>query len=129
MSKQIGHIYERLLDHDVVTAEQVVLGVVGKPGEEPEIPLPELELRMFSGPSHLAGWLSDKEAQAAGRRVGTRRQVEKLLADSVDRRRQAGLLLACQGDQSLAARITPFANLLRLDLRDRPWCSSRATCT
>ena len=33
---------------------------------------------------------------------------------------QAGLLQACQGDHALAERITPFARLLRLDLRDRP---------
>ena len=118
--EQIGHIYERLLDHDAVTAEQVVLGVRGKPGEEPEISLPDLEARRIDGVASVVAWLSDKDATKAGRRVGTRNQVEKLLAEPVDPQRRAGLLQACQGNQGLADRIEPFANLLRLDLRDRP---------
>ena len=118
--EQIGHIYERLLDHDAVTTEQVVLGLRGKPGEEPEIRLPELEARRIGGVASLVAWLSDKDATKAGRRVGTRNQVEKLLAEPVDPQRRAGLLQACQGNQGLADRIEPFANLLRLDLRDRP---------
>ena len=118
--EQIGHIYERLLDHDAVTAEQVVLGLRGKPGEEPEISLPDLEARRIDGVASLVAWLSDKDATKAGRRVGTRNQVEKLLAEPVDPQRRAGLLQACQGNQGLADRIERFANLLRLDLRDRP---------
>ena len=118
--EQIGHIYERLLDHDAVTADTVVLGLVGKPGEEPEIPLPDLELKMLSGSSHLAAWLSDKDATKAGRRAGTRKQVEKLLTGTADGHLRAGLLQACQGDQALFDRIEPFAGLLRRDLRGRP---------
>ncbi len=118
--EQIGHIYERLLDHDAVTAEQVVLGLRGKTGEEPEIGLPELEAKLIDGDKALVAWLSDSNAGKAGRKVGTKNQVAKLLADPVDRHRRAGLLQACQGDQDLAVRIEPFANLLRLDLRDRP---------
>lgn len=118
--EQVGHIYERLLDHDAVVAEQVVLGLHGKPGEEPEVGLPELEARKIGGAASLVAWLSDGDARKAGRRVGTRKQVEKLLATPVDPQRRAGLLQACQGDRTLAARIEPFANLLRLDLRDRP---------
>lgn len=118
--EQIGHIYERLLDHDAVVAEHVVLGLRGKSGEEPEIALPELEAKLIDGERALVAWLSDKDAVVAGRRVGTKKQVKKLLAESVDRHLRSGLIQACQGDQSLAARIEPFANLLRLDLRDRP---------
>ena len=117
--EQIGHIYERLLDHDAVTAAHVVLGLQGKPGEEPEISLPDLESKMIDGTTALVAWLSNSDAAKAGRRVGTERQVEKLLGEPVDRDRRAGLIQACQGDQALAARIEPFANLLRLDLRNR----------
>ena len=118
--EQIGHIYERLLDHDAVTAEHVVLGLRGKPGEEPEISLPDLESKIIDGTTALVGWLSNSDAGKAGRRVGTKRQVEKLLCEPVDGERRAGLIQACQGDQALAARIEPFANLLRPDLRNRP---------
>ena len=118
--EQIGHIYERLLDHDVVTAEHVVLGLSGKPGEEPEIGLPDLEAKKIDGNNALVAWLSDTDARKAGRRVDTKNQVEKLLGEPVGPHLRAGLVQACQGDQTLAARIEPFANLLRLDLRDRP---------
>ena len=64
--------------------------------------------------------ISGMDAAKAGRRVGTRNQVDKLLTEQVEPQRRAGLLQACQGDQRLAERIGPFANLLRLDLRDRP---------
>ena len=118
--EQIGHIYERLLDHDAVTAEHVVLGLRGKPGEEPEIALPDLEAKKIDGDDALVAWLSNKGADKAGRRVDTKNQVEKLLAKAVDPSLRARLIQACQGDQTLAARIEPFANLVRLDLRDRP---------
>ena len=118
--EQIGHIYERLLDHDAVTAEHVVLGLKGKPGEEPEIGLPDLEAKKIDGDTALVAWLTNADARKAGRRVDTNNQVEKLLAKPVDPSLRARLIQACQGDQTLAARIEPFANLLRLDLRDRP---------
>ena len=118
--EQIGHIYERLLDHDAVIAEHVVLGLRGKPGEEPEIGLPDLEAQRIDGDDALVAWLSNKDAGKAGRRVDTKNQVEKLLAKPVDPSLRARLIQACQGDQTLAARIEPFANLVRLDLRDRP---------
>ena len=118
--EQIGHIYERLLDHDVVTAEHVVLGLRGKPGEEPEIALRDLEAKKIDGTAALVAWLSNNDAAKAGRRIGTKKQVEKLLAEPLDGQRRAGLIQACQDDQALAARIEPFTNLLRLDLRARP---------
>ena len=118
--EQIGHIYERLLDHDAVTAEHVVLGLRGKPGEEPEIALPHLEAKKIDGNVALVAWLTNADAGKAGRRVDTKNQVEKLLAKPVDPNLRARLIQVCQGDQTLAARIEPFANLLRLDLRERP---------
>ena len=118
--EQIGHIYERLLDHDAVTAQHLVLGLRGKPGDEPEIGLPDLEAKKIDGDAALIAWLSDADARKAGRRVDTKNQVAKLLSEPVGPHLRAGLVQACQGDQGLAARIEPFANLLRLDLRDRP---------
>lgn len=118
--EQIGHIYERLLDHDAVRADHVVLGLVGKPGEEPEISLPELESKMINGDDTLVAWITGKTAAKVGRRVGTPLQVRKLLAAPVDPQRWTGLIQACQGEEGLVKRIQRFANLLRLDLRDRP---------
>ena len=118
--EQIGHIYERLLDHGAVTADEVIVGLRGKPGEEPEVALSALELRMLSGKARVAEWLSDKDAQTNNRRAGTRTQIEKLLAEPVDGHLRTRLRQACQGDETLAQRVEPFARLLRLDLHDRP---------
>ena len=118
--EQIGHIYERLLDHDAVTAEHIVLGLRGKPGEEPEIRLPDLEANKIDGQAALIAWLSDTDARKASRRVDTKNQVAKLLAEPVGPQLRADLVQSCQGDHTLAARIEPFANLLRLDLHGRP---------
>ena len=118
--EQIGHVYERLLDHDVLVADETVLGCKGRAGDEPEIALSDLEAQQFDGTGALLGFLTDKTGKGGGHWVGTKRQVEKWLADPVDGDIRAGLLLACQNDQTLVRRIEPFANLLRLDLRGRP---------
>lgn len=115
--EQIGHIYERLLDHGVRRADTVVLGLRGKAGEEPEIALPELEARREEGLDCLIAYLSDSQQ---GHRVGTPKQVRKWLAGQVDERLWTDLIQACQANEALARRIEPFAGLLRLDLRDRP---------
>jgi hypothetical protein len=41
--EQIGHVYERLLDHGVVTATEVTVGLVGRAGDEEETSLTALE--------------------------------------------------------------------------------------
>jgi hypothetical protein len=118
--EQVGHIYERLLDHGAVRADEVVVALRGRPGEEPEVLLADLEAKKLSGDKTLVAWLSEKAAEDAGRKIGTKNQVERLLSQPVDPHRRASLLQACQSDEVLAARIEPFANLLRLDLRGRP---------
>jgi hypothetical protein len=118
--EQVGHIYERLLDHGAIRRDEVVVGLRGKPGEEPEVALADLEAKMIAGDKALVAWLSDKAADEAGRKIGTKNQVERWLAEPLEPHRRAALLQACQGDEALAARVGPFANLLRLDLRDRP---------
>jgi len=113
--EQIGHIYERLLDHDAVLADGVVLGLKG-----------DLVMSLSSGSpiwsetngrrEALLAFLTDKDDHY----VGTVKQVTKLLADPVESILRAGLLQACHGHLELAHRIEPYANLLRPDLRDRP---------
>lgn len=114
--EQIGHIYERLLDHDAVQTDHVVLGLKGRSGDEPEVKLADLESKRIDGEKVLLSFLTDKD----GKYVGTAKQITKLLADPVDSALRAGLLQACHGDLALVRRIEPFANLVRPDLRDRP---------
>ena len=117
--EQVGHVYEKLLDHDVLVAEEPVLGCVGKRGDEPEIPLQDLEAAQIDGADSLLKFLTDSKG-VDGHYVGTKKQVEKMLADDVPTPVLAELRAACGGDADLVERVKPFANLLRLDLRERP---------
>ena len=112
--EQIGHIYERLLDHDArhrptrrSRAERQ------SPATNPRWGFPTSKPRRSTATTALIAWLSDTDARKAGRRIDTKNQVAKLLTEPVGPHLRAGLVQACQGDQSLAARIEPFANLLR----------------
>ena len=98
----------------------MVLGLKGKPGEEPEVDLPTLEAKQLDGEKALISYLTDKEGKKGGCYVGTANQVTRLLGQPIDGHLRASLLQACQGEQALARRVEPFAHLVRLDLRDRP---------
>ena len=118
--EQVGHVYEKLLDHDVLVATTPVLGCVGKPGDEPEIPLRDLEAAQMDGREALLKFLSDSGGKTGGHYTGTKKQVAKKLDDVVPTPLLAELRVACGGDPDLMERIKPYANLLRLDLRKRP---------
>ena len=51
--EQIGHVYEGLLDHGCVRADEVVVGLDGKEGDEPELPLSRLEGALGRGQDAL----------------------------------------------------------------------------
>lgn len=114
--EQIGHVYEALLDHSavVVPEEQVaVLGLVGRAGDEPEVPLVELE-----------GWAttSDEElgTQLADRGVATdARGVHNALTAGLapDSEVAQTLNVAVANDATLRGRVEPYAPLLRSDAR------------
>ncbi len=114
--EQIGHVYERLLDHGTRKADQVVLGLVGRTaGEEPEVPLADLEALDLQGRSALVTWLASKEVTAK-----TTRQIERLLDRPPSPELRKALRVACDNDEALVKRILPYVNLLRLDLRGIP---------
>ena len=118
--EQIGHVYERLLDHNALRADSAVLGCVGRRGTEPEIPLSDIEAASLDGEDALVRFLTDAKGDGSGHYVGTPRQVRQRLAQPVPEQRLAELRAACGGDPVLLERIAPFANVLRTDLRGRP---------
>ncbi len=117
--EQVGHVYEKLLDHSVQVADGPVLGCKGKQGAEPEIPLRWLEAAQMAGREALLEFLSDSGGKNKGHYVGTKKQVAKMLADE-PASRLAELRAACGGNPDLTERIKPYVNLLRVDLRNRP---------
>jgi len=111
--EQIGHVYEGLLDHGARRIEQVDLGLVGKPGEEAEIALADLEEQAAQGDEHLVAWLGERTKR-------TENQVRTALAKPLDDARRRSLRAACDNDDALLDRTQRYAWLLRDDVRDLP---------
>jgi hypothetical protein len=111
--EQIGHVYEGLLDHSASRTEEVMLGLIGRPGGEPEVALATLESEEAKGHSAFVSWLVDVTKR-------TEKQIEAALAKALDDVRRAVLRAACDNDDGLLARLQRFAWLLRDDLRGLP---------
>lgn len=109
--EQIGHVYEGLLDHGAVPVDDVALGFGGK--LEPERALVLVEERAATGREQLVDWLV-AETGLSKARVG------KLLDAEIEPADNERLLSACENDRELAARLEPYVNLLRRDLRGLP---------
>jgi hypothetical protein len=111
--EQIGHVYEGLLDHTAVRATEVVLGIRGTRSKQPEIPLSTLEGLLAQGEDKLLDHLKE----ATGRSLlALRKELNNgnLLDDYK-------LLVACNHDGALMARLRPFVGLIREDSFERPW--------
>jgi len=110
--EQIGHVYEGLLDHTAVRASDPVLGIRGTRSKEPEIPLATLETLLAQGQDKLLDFLKDE----TGRSV----QALKKSLEGGSLLDEHKLLLACDQDENLLARLQPFAGLIREDSFERP---------
>lgn len=110
--EQIGHVYEGLLDHTGVRASEPVLGIKGTRSKEPEIPLATLESLLAQGQDKFIEFLKEE----TGRSLSALRKAleEGSLLD------EHKLLVACDQDGALLARLRPFAGLIREDSFERP---------
>lgn len=105
--EQIGHVYEKLLDHTAVRAQTIVLGLTGAKDREPEVPLADLEARRVEGLDTLADWLHER----TGRSISALRKALDQAFPLDDRR----LEVACAGTAGLRERVAPYGTLLRPD--------------
>ncbi|WP_217640614.1 Eco57I restriction-modification methylase domain-containing protein [Blastococcus tunisiensis] len=128
--EQIGYIYEGLLGYTCrgVDAE-VVLGLVGKDGEEPEIDLDTLDeiYEESRGAKDFAGRLTDwvKQTQPAAKLVSVAKMAKLHDAD-VDEAEMNRLLKPVAGDDpDLLPALVSWGNLIRRDLRDLPYVVPR----
>lgn len=123
--EQIGYIYEGLLGYTCATVtDDVVVGLVGKQGEEPEITLSQLnELRESTGSAkafvnRLIEWVKKNQPAAS---LKTAAQLVKLIDAEVDEAELRRLLTPVAGhDPELLADLIRWGNLVRRDLRGIP---------
>ena len=134
--EQIGHIYEGLLDHQAARAEEPFLGLGGSRDSETEVRLALLEELRSRSEDELVRFLKEQIGRSenalrsalggvgASRKKGAAVRAGNALSlplaypapPAVD----DGLLRACDNDRALAARVAPFAALLRRDSTGDP---------
>jgi hypothetical protein len=124
--EQIGYVYEGLLGYTARdTGDQVVLGLKGRQGDEPEIDLDHLEqvAEDAATPDSFAdALLKALESTQPGSKAQTKNRIAKAFAGEVDESEvRSGLAAVCQHDESLVQRVLPFVPLLRRDLRGLPY--------
>jgi Eco57I restriction-modification methylase/MmeI, target recognition domain len=131
--EQIGYVYEGLLGFDAFRADDDVLGLTGRPGEEEEVALTDMEDHAAAVAAErgdiraLAERLADRYKDSG---IGSPAAVAKKLApltdeELADARRR--LLSATGNDLLLADRLLPFYRLLRPDLSGLPTVFRKGT--
>jgi hypothetical protein len=132
--EQIGYVYEGLLGFDAFRADDVVLGLVGRPGEEEEVALTDLEdftaAAVRGGASDVRTLAEDLADRFKDSGIGSRTAVAKRLAplegeELPDARRR--LLSATGNDAPLADRLLLYYGLLRPDLAGLPTVFRKGT--
>lgn len=127
--EQIGYIYEGLLGYSCATVtDDIVLGLVGKDGEEPEIPLGTLnELWNDNGgdpkkvAAALVAWTKKNQPAATSK---TAAALTKLISKEPAGEERAELVRlltpVADGNTGLLETLVGWGNLIRRDLRNIP---------
>ena len=121
--EQIGYIYEGLLGYSCAATDEVVLGLIGAAGAEPEITLADLEAvrGRYADPARVAeAVIAHVQADQPAAKPPSRTALAKALrtSDQVEDAERA--LLAVTPDAALRDRVRPVIGLVRRDLRNRP---------
>ena len=123
--EQIGYIYEGLLGYTCIRAEETTLGMLGKEGEEPEVPLSLLEdlSEEHADDTDLAeaviAWLKEHQPSA---KPPTKNALAKAFrtGDAMDEAEAERALLTVTRDANLRKELRPWIGAIRRDLRGRP---------
>lgn len=113
-AEQIGHVYEGLFDYTVKRLDEPTLGLDGTKGtKNPIIPLAELESAKLDGDDMLIFLIREKTKKSVS-------SIKKTLGRPLDSILETRINAVCADDKSLAGRIKPFGNLLRLNIWNNP---------
>ncbi|HEX7662177.1 MAG TPA: DNA methyltransferase [Pseudonocardiaceae bacterium] len=121
--EQIGYIYEGLLGYSCRDVDEVTVGLIGKEGEEPEIPLALLESFAAEKKTDTAlaeailAWAKQDQPAATG---PTKAALAKAFRGGGAIEDAERALRAVSTDAALRDRLRPFIGIIRRDLRDRP---------
>ncbi|MFD6445908.1 Eco57I restriction-modification methylase domain-containing protein, partial [Promicromonospora sp. NPDC060204] len=125
--EQIGYVYEGLLGYSAKYVPEVIVGLKGKAGFEPEIPLAELEQLAIDASSpeafgeQLVAHLKKSQHHAKPRTAGQLAKALGAFSEATAAGASARLRHALLGDKLLADRLVPFHALIRNDLRGFPY--------
>ncbi|MCF8604010.1 SAM-dependent DNA methyltransferase [Gordonia sp. HY442] len=127
--EQIGYIYEGLLGYSCAqVTDGIILGLVGKDGAEPEIPLNTINdlydehgdvSKKFA--SALIAWFKKNQPAATGKSVAALAKLVDREPASEDRAELVRMLSpVAAGDRDLLDTLVSWGNLIRRDLRNIP---------
>jgi type I restriction-modification system DNA methylase subunit len=111
--EQIGYIYEGLLGYSCEDVTEITVGLIGKAGEEPEIPLHVLE--ELGTTAAIESWVKEHQPAATLPSKATLAKAIRAEPEDTDR-----ALRAVTSDVALRERLRPYTGIIRRDLRDRP---------
>lgn len=121
--EQIGYIYEGLLGYTCVVADDVVLGLIGKPGSEPEITLEALN-DLYDEHGTDAGTAAAVIARVKEDQPGsvppTKAALTKAFSSSDGLEDAERALRAVTSDEDLREELRPWLGAIRRDLRGWP---------
>ncbi|MFI6457191.1 Eco57I restriction-modification methylase domain-containing protein [Streptosporangium amethystogenes] len=122
--EQIGYIYEGLLGYSCETVEEIMVGLIGRPGEEPEMPLAILESLAAVKKSDAAladailAWVKQNQPAA---KPPTKAALAKAIRSIGEIEDAETAVLSVTKDESLRERLRPIIGVIRRDLRNRPF--------
>ena len=111
--KQIGHVYEGLLDHTAKTTKDTLLKLKTKKDAEAILELSEIEKEFNKGIDSFVKYLEE-------RKVKNLNQFKKNLEFEKKEQDLTLLRSVCEGKEDLVKRIAPFLDLLDEDTFDQP---------
>ncbi|WP_431218530.1 Eco57I restriction-modification methylase domain-containing protein [Leifsonia xyli] len=129
--EQIGYVYEGLLGYSAEYVDETIVGLHGKAGFEPEIPLRELEQIATASSSpgdfgdKLVAHLKRTQEYAKSRTAGQIAKQYGTADEDAAASARTRLRHALLGDDSLASRLERFHGLIRDDLRGFPYVVPR----
>ena len=121
--EQIGYIYEGLLGYTCTRAEETTLGLLGKEGEEPEVPLSvlnELAERHAEDTDLAKAFIAWLKEHQPGAKPPTCEALAKALVSGDTLPDANRALLSVTRDEALRADLRPWIGVIRRDLRGRP---------